>query len=227
MDTVVSSERELNHGHRAGSYVCSVQDREAAVSRLLILAAGVQVAISFGRICRPRDEARLANCGMLAGLPHPRNARCDICVTDTFEAHGPKGGPKSVLIRLPCVAVIAAGQLTGDITENSWQVQLGRLGIRVDLEPDKLPDWRDVRLCGIYLGMHGGERPQGVVVVHECINVDNAVFFEVVADMAPVVVLEGVEPSCLFRLGITAREHTEPVGLRIVSHLNYMFKRAS
>lgn len=109
MDAVVSSERQFNNGDRAGIYIRGVQDREAAVASILVLAAGDQVAIPLGRVCRPRDEAWLADRGVLAGLPDLGHARCDVGVSDALEAHGPKGAPEGVVIWLPCVAVIAAG----------------------------------------------------------------------------------------------------------------------
>lgn len=56
--------------------------------------------------------------------------------------------------------------------------------------------------------------------MHESINVDDTVFFEMVAHMTPVMILQGLEPSCLLGLGITAWEDTEAVGLRIVSCQN-------
>lgn len=64
--------------------------------------------------------------------------------------------------------------------------------------------------------MHGGECPEGVVVVHEGIDIDDTIFFKMIAQMSPVVILQGLEPSCLLGLGITAREHTEAVRLGIV-----------
>lgn len=109
MNAVVSSERQFNNSDGAGIYISGVQDHEASVASLLILAAGEQVAISLGRVCRPRDEAWLADRGVLAGLPHLGHARCDVRVGDALEAHGPKGAPEGVDIRLPCVAVVAAG----------------------------------------------------------------------------------------------------------------------
>lgn len=65
--------------------------------------------------------------------------------------------------------------------------------------------------------MHGGERLEGVIVVHEGIDVDDAVFFEMVTQMTPVMILQRVKPPCLFGLGITAWKHTEPIRLRRVS----------
>lgn len=41
-----------------------------------------------------------------------------------------------------------------------------------------------------------------------------------VAQMPPVMVLQGIEPSCLLRLGITSWEDTEAIGLKIVSCAN-------
>lgn len=109
MDTVVSSERQFYHGEGAGSYVCGVQDREAAVACLLVLAAGDQVPVSLRRVCRFRDEARLADRAALAGLPDLGHARSDVGVADALEAHGPKGAPEGVVVWFPGVAVIAAG----------------------------------------------------------------------------------------------------------------------
>lgn len=53
--------------------------------------------------------------------------------------------------------------------------------------------------------------------MHECIDVNDAVFFEMVAQVPPVMVLQGVEPSCLLGLGITSWENTEAVGLKMIS----------
>lgn len=154
---------------------------------------------------------------MLACLPDLGNAGRDVRVGDPLKAHRPKGAPEGVFIGLSGVAVIAAGQLPRNIAEGGGQVHLGRLGIRVDLEPHELPNRRDIRLRRVYLGVHGRECPEGVMVVHEGIDEDDAVFFEVVAHMAPVMVLQGVKPPRLLGLGIAAWKHTEPVWLGIVN----------
>lgn len=191
MHALPDSKGKLNDADGACRDVLGIQNDEVAQRRLMIPAGDDQVAIAFRRVCSARHKAWFPHYLLRTGMPDLGEPPVDIDVQDTPEAVGAgQPAPVSVSVGLGGVAVVATGQLSGDVADDGRQLQLAGLGLGVDLEPDELADRRR-SVLRFELGVLGGERPESIRIVEEEVDVDDAVrILEVVADVAPVVVLE-------------------------------------
>lgn len=182
----------------------------------MVTAWNDQVAVCLGGVRGARNKARLTDRHVFTCVPHIGDSCPDVDVNNAPESHWPRdAAAKGVVVRFCGVAIITPGHLTRNVADDCRWLQFGGFSLGVDLESYKLANWGSPG-CGILkLWMLGGEGSQGINVVEEGVDVDAAVLtVEVVANVAPVMVLQRSEPPRVFRLRIAAWEHTEVIGLR-------------